>query len=246
MKYFQTYLILIFVLTTKQLLSQSTVNQVNYKVKSLQNLEEINNPEAKSYLNDIYKGFNNLTYVLVFNKTESVFEESQNMESDKDKESLIPSMSQMMAFTGRVYTNTTSGFITQQKKLSSDVFLIQYSINEYKWKLSKESKKIGNYTSFKASLTDTVETVRGKRAKLITAWYVPELPYPFGPTEYTGLPGLIIELEINNNIVFYADKILLQTENNTIPITQPKKGKKVTKQQYADIEKKGFQNYKRN
>lgn len=231
---------------TGQIQSQATVTQVNYKVKSLQNLDKVNNPEAKIFLEEIYEGFNTLNYVLVFNKTESIFQKLTSMTSDKEEKSLMPSMSETMAFTGKVYTNMSSGLITHLKHLSSDIFLIQYPISDYKWNLTNESKKIDNFTSFKATLTDSVETVRGKRVREIIAWYVPKVSYPFGPANYSGLPGLIIELEINGNIVFYADKILSLPADKAISIQLPSKGKKVTKQEYNYIERNGFSHYQRN
>lgn len=55
------------------------------------------------------------------------------------------------------------------------------------WKLSEE--------------TQTVNTLHCKKATLQykgrnwTAWYAPEIPLPYGPYKFTGLPGLIIKME---------------------------------------------------
>lgn len=40
----------------------------------------------------------------------------------------------------------------------------------------------------------------------MVAWYCPEIPVPLGPTRYSGLPGLILELH-ENEIGYIVDKI---------------------------------------
>lgn len=63
----------------------------------------------------------------------------------------------------------------------------------------------------------------------IVAWYAPELPFVFGPGEYGGLPGLILELERGSYKV-YADKIKFDARERSIRI--PTKGEKHNRDTY--------------
>ncbi|MDT8346923.1 MAG: GLPGLI family protein [Flavobacteriaceae bacterium] len=246
MKAIKSTFLTIFVIFTIQTSSQSKTSEVIYKVKSLQNLETIKDFEAKSYLKEIYEGFDLLEYTLVFNQEESLFEMIKKIKSTQSNNSLLPSLSETMAFSGKVYTRSDSKIILHQKKLSSDTYIIKQNAKDYKWNLTNNSKKIGDYTCFMATLMDTVQTVRGKRPKHITAWYAPTLPFSFGPTQYIGLPGLILELIENDNIVFYADKIVLNKDNSNFKIESPRKGKILTKDEFNEIERSGFRNFSKN
>lgn len=55
------------------------------------------------------------------------------------------------------------------------------------WKISSETRKIGEYKVQKA------ETDFGGRTW--TAWFTTDLPYPDGPYKFNGLPGLIVKVE---------------------------------------------------
>ncbi len=54
------------------------------------------------------------------------------------------------------------------------------------WKLLPDSKKIGPYTVKKAQVQ--------YGGRQWNAWYCPEIPLPYGPYLFYGLPGLIIEI----------------------------------------------------
>ena len=60
-----------------------------------------------------------------------------------------------------------------------------------------ENKKIGNYSCYKAI---TNKKTKNNNSIPIIAWYCPELAYQFGPNGYGNLPGLIVELQIDNVI----------------------------------------------
>lgn len=64
------------------------------------------------------------------------------------------------------------------------------------WKLVNEQKTIGNLVCEKATCT-----FRGRQ---YTAWYSKEIPVPFGPYKFYGLPGLIIEVKDELNEVFFT------------------------------------------
>ncbi len=69
----------------------------------------------------------------------------------------------------------------------------------------------------------------------IVAWYTPQIPVPQGPGEYFGLPGLILEIQADRTSIL-CSKIVLNTKE-TIEITKPSKGQKVSQEEYQKIVK---------
>jgi GLPGLI family protein len=67
----------------------------------------------------------------------------------------------------------------------------------------------------------------------ITAWYTPMIPVSQGPSEYWGLPGLILEVSAGNNTML-CSKIIMNPEEKT-KIEAPKKGQVVSKEEYNEI-----------
>ena len=75
-----------------------------------------------------------------------------------------------------------------------------------KWAIDfSKTKKIDGYTCYYASYT-------GKNFWYATtedpvyAWFTTDIPVPFGPLQYNGLPGLIVELNVEN-LRYTAKKI---------------------------------------
>jgi GLPGLI family protein len=65
----------------------------------------------------------------------------------------------------------------------------------------------------------------------VIAWYCPSIPYSFGPNGYSGLPGLILELQVRN-VVYGATQIELNT-TETFEI-DTKKMKILNEQEYKE------------
>ena len=63
-------------------------------------------------------------------------------------------------------------------------------------------------------------------------WFCPNLSINSGPNGYAGLPGLILELNINN-IAFVVDKIIKKDVKEIIEI--PKNGKYISFVEYNNI-----------
>lgn len=89
------------------------------------------------------------------------------------------------------------------------------------WKITSESKKIGVYTCYKA-ISEKVLVNRNGNEYLspVVAWFAPELPYSYGPKDFNGLPGLILELQFYKT-VYLATKIVVDT-NSKNKIELPK------------------------
>lgn len=89
------------------------------------------------------------------------------------------------------------------------------------WILTQESKKINGFVCYKATRMpsqDSKEEIENTFP--IIAWYTPEIPLPYGPFVYGGLPGLILEIQRESNVFFKA-KTMRWDDNNKVIIEFP-------------------------
>jgi len=94
-------------------------------------------------------------------------------------------------------------------------FYVAEKTPKIEWELKKETKKIGDFTAHKA---------KGKfRGRTYTAWYVLEIPLPFGPWKLQGLPGLILEAFDEDKEMFIYFKGLEYPTDNKASIVQIKR-----------------------
>ena len=112
-------------------------------------------------------------------------------------------------------------YIVEKMEKGSDEFIaFQYDSD---WKLTKESKKINGFVCYKATRTpspDSLEEI--DKESPIIAWYTLEIPLPYGPFSYGGLPGLILELQKERSIIFRA-KTMRWNDQHQIKITFPER-----------------------
>ncbi len=107
------------------------------------------------------------------------------------------------------------------QSIPSKKFLITDELN-YTWKITNETKKIKDYTCYKATTTF--------RGNTFEAWFTPDIPINAGPWKWYGLPGLIVEAtDKDQSVVFKLEKIEKLTEKIPFPSS---KSKKMTLKQY--------------
>jgi GLPGLI family protein len=164
-------------------------------------------------------------------------------------------MAMMMGGDGITYKDLLSQEMIKQTEFYGKMFLIVDSLKKYEWKLGKETKMIGSYTCYKATTTQEVimrkfgpprgdndrriDTIQAE----IVAWYSPQIPLSFGPSDYWGLPGLIMEVN-TPNLKFLCTRIELKP-NEDKAIEQPKKGEMVSQEEYNDIVQKKMEEMKK-
>ena len=241
--------ILIFILTifSNTIFSQEKITEVIYKKKSTLNLNEKQNkfsqaaPQSNYLVKSAYEKMQSIEYKLFFNNKESYFEMVKSLDTDNQKGNVSKLLAESLGIgNGNYYANIESKKLVHQKEFTSDLFYIESSTNNHIWKLNNNTKKIGNYNCYEATTITSLETVRGSKEIPVTAWYTTDIPLPFGPANFTNLPGLILELHLNNVIV-YADAINLNKKGD---IKVPKKGIKITEQEFVKLQKDGFSKYK--
>lgn len=121
--------------------------------------------------------------------------------------------------------NLDDGTYTNHYKFLTRDFLVAGELPELAWKLTGEEGMLLDRQVMKA--TATMDTVS------VEAWFAPEIPAPFGPDNYGGLPGLILMLSIDDGSKLYeATSITLDAE---IEITVPEKGRPVTQEEFEKL-----------
>ena len=105
-------------------------------------------------------------------------------------------------------------------------FLIEEDIPRTKWKILNEIKEIEGYLCMKAETTNDIKD------QIIHAWFTDAIPVYGGPEGFSGLPGLILELDINEgDVIVTATDIDLTTPIEKLPIPKKMKGKKSTSEE---------------
>jgi GLPGLI family protein len=185
------------------------------------------------------------TYILSFNKEESVFKE-------EDKVDAISGATDSWGSNfsrGEQYKNVKENILVQNQEFYGKRFLVKDKLQPITWVTGKETKKIGQYLCFKAtasiptnelawydfSWSDLIESEQKEKVaevKMTTveAWYTLQIPVSNGPAEYWGLPGLILEVSSENTTIL-CSKIILNPKEK-ITIIAPDKGKEITKSEY--------------
>ncbi|MEM7551838.1 MAG: GLPGLI family protein [Bacteroidota bacterium] len=114
----------------------------------------------------------------------------------------------------------------ERKEFMGREFLIEGRVKKPEWKLTGESKEVLGYNCQKA------EYLSEDRKDI--AWFTTAIPVSFGPLGYGSLPGLILEMELNNSkTLLEATAVDLDFKPNQIEA--PKKGKKVSQEEYEQI-----------
>lgn len=167
-------------------------------------------------------------FILEFNGNEAIYKNAKNeMQSDANKKPKPKFLEIVGGGNGIFYSNSIEKSTLTQKESFGELFLISSKFLD--WELTSETKKIGNYTCFKAKYI-----AKNDNKNLIDeVWYTPEIPIQFGPTKHVGLPGLVLEV-IAGKIRLTATKIQLNIQQPVV-IEKPNKGTKITEEEYIKL-----------
>ncbi|SEP68444.1 GLPGLI family protein [Hyunsoonleella jejuensis] len=199
------------------------------------------------------------TYILTFNKEASVYNEYEKLDAmsgatDSWGKNFTP---------GEQYKNVKTNTFVQDQEFYGKKFLIEDKLLKIDWKISAETKQIGNYTCMKATAmipTSELSFWEFSWSQLrqetnedendssdansedieeeipmteVEAWYSPQVPVSQGPSEFWGLPGLIFELNIGTTTILCSKLVMNPQEK--IKIEAPNRGQEVTKAEYKEI-----------
>ncbi|ARN78333.1 GLPGLI family protein [Nonlabens spongiae] len=224
-------------------------------------------PQRRKQIEERMKKFGEKTYVLKFNRNESIYKEERELSAPGGGGRGWGNM-MGTAMGGDKYKNLADGQWVEQRDMFGKMFLVKDSIQQMEWKITGETKQIGQYQVIKALGTkkndeldwssfrrrrpnnneekkkDSVALAEGKMDEVfkqdpttqVTAWFTPQIPVQHGPGEYSGLPGLILEVNAGRTTLL-CNKIVVNPEEQE-EIDPAEKGEVVSEEEYNSMFKK--------
>jgi len=166
--------------------------------------------------------------VLYFNSEASLYE---NKDVTEDETMSMSSgegnvMIKMKEPENKVYTDLKEKKQLEQREFMTRLFLIEDEVSQ-EWKITGNQKMILDFPCQEAvTEIDSVKT---------TAWFTPVIPVSTGPASYGGLPGAILSVETDNGKRTILATSVEFSEIGEYVLVQPKKGKKVTRDEFDQI-----------
>jgi GLPGLI family protein len=177
---------------------------------------------------------------LLFNEEASIY---RNIAKKQEDDAVKEAAGATFVFKSQgpeefVYSDLKSKINTAQREFMSRQFLIESNTDTVQWKLTGNQKIILNLNCIEAEL------VGG--SKKVTTWFAPTIPVSTGPDGYSGLPGLILALDIDNGKTTITAQSVDFRNVDSSEITIPKNGKKVTLIEYNEIVEEKMKEMKEN
>jgi GLPGLI family protein len=145
---------------------------------------------------------------------------STHFANDPDNYLLNIAITQMDNDMMHSYNNKT-GINTSLLNFAGDLIALTRN-HQNAWKIDySRTKTIDGYKCYYAKYKG-LSSKHNSTSEPIYAWFTPEIPVPYGPAGYGGLPGLILEL-IENNISMIAVHINLRPLSNDVVMIESAK-----------------------
>jgi GLPGLI family protein len=178
-------------------------------------------------------------YELLFGNNQSLYQALPDMQGEANQMQGPAGGPQIniMRFGGDAvtYHNFEAGTTVSERELSAKTYLVEDKITKLNWKLTDESKTILGQRAVKATAerysTRTIMNMENGTmtrkevpdTSRIAAWFATNIPVPAGPDFQGQLPGLILELDINNGRTVIT-AIELSPKVNVASIKAPTRG----------------------
>jgi GLPGLI family protein len=119
------------------------------------------------------------------------------------------------------------GVIFDVIEMLGKVYVVEDSIHAPDWKVKNDLKEVAGHVCMNATWHDTLKN------QTVDVWFALDLPGAFGPERLCGLPGVILEVDVNNGgMIMVADKIETLPRSTLLDRPKKAKGKKVAEAEY--------------
>ncbi len=242
--------------------AQMKEGKISYERKTNMH-RNIPDPQMKSMIPE----FRTDKFELIFNESASLFRSVVDDEAP-DPFANAGGGGGGMRMNFRMPTTTTYTDLAKQTQYEERAFfekefLIVDSLKQYKWKLSEETKTIAKQLCKKATTMVTAPQMRVRisrggenntdtaanapikpRETELVVWYAENIPVSVGPDNYSGLPGVIMEMNLDNGATV-TTAVEVSAKYPKKELIQPSKGEKMTRAQFQEQMQKLMQDMQR-
>jgi GLPGLI family protein len=244
--------------------AQMKEGKISYerKINMHRNLPD---PQMKSMVPE----FRTDKFELIFNESASLFRSVVDEEAPDPFANAGGGGGGGMRFNFRMpsantYTDLAKQMQYEGREFFEKEFLIVDSLKQYKWKLSEETKTIAKQLCKKATTMITAPQMMRMRVNMgggpnadtaasappkpketeLVVWYAENIPLSFGPDSYSGLPGVIMEIDQDNgaNVITAVE---VSAKYPKKELVAPTKGEKMNRVQFQENMQKLMQDMQR-
>jgi GLPGLI family protein len=191
-----------------------------------------NIPDEMSGMKDRIPPYRTNNQILIFNQEASIFKQYKS--ASTAEQAPPPGRRRGRRFMNNNVDNTLYRDLQSNTAINSTEFfgkkfLVTGAPQEYSWKLTGETKQVGDYLCQKAVFQDSIEN--------ILVWFTPMIPVSAGPNQYGGLPGMILYVNINDGERVITATEINQKEIEAASIEKPTEGKEISREEFEKIRK---------
>lgn len=222
-------IIIILFITYGNSISAQKSGYAYYKKSSIVNYgKTLGKSQVQSTIssNSVNEAISNMSFVLKFNDSVAIYEEERKLPSS----SINEYAKVFSGFKGPYFFKLNTGEVLRK----SGKFLISKKHTDFQWNISNEKTIINELTCYKATTKLHLKGRRGEIIRPVVAWFTNDINLLVGPDGFFGLPGLIIQIEINN-VVTTLTKIDFTNEMSSIE--PPKFSKIMTEKEFENYTK---------
>ncbi|QSS97539.1 GLPGLI family protein [Psychroflexus sp. ALD_RP9] len=220
---------LLIIIFTSFSLTAQTSGCITYKSEIISqtiDTTKIKNDDIKKMMlqtvENMKRQMPHISYELKFNKNSSVFKRKEMMAIDNSIDYI--DIAGFSDADGRFFTLINNKLRLRTFKFRNKKYIIKSNLP--KWEIDNKTKNILGYNCIKAKTNKQLDN--GSSISVV-AWFTKELPFSFGPKDYVGLPGLVLQVE-ERGIKFYATSIDFYNKNHKIEL--PNVNKSITRKEY--------------
>jgi GLPGLI family protein len=167
---------------------------------------------------------------LYFTPKETKYEDSEEKAEPDDE-----------GYNGRKETffikrNFEKNTLMEAYEILSKTYIVEDTLIAMEWKIQNDLKEVAGHICMKAFIEDTL-----KQQKIV-AWFAQDIPLNAGPERFHGLPGMIMEIDINDGALnIAANRIDYKKLTTELETPKKLKGKKIKEADYTALIKKYIQ-----
>lgn len=139
--------------------SQNISGVAYYESKTTVDMDNFGNREMsedmKRQIAERMKNYLEKTFILTFNGNESIYKEEEKLETGGGRGGFAMMMGSFSA--GKQYKNLKNNQILEEREFFGKEFLINDTLTNLDWKITKESKQIGQYLAIKATAVKPID-----------------------------------------------------------------------------------------